>query len=95
MDLVDVAAVVSDVVSTLPFVNIPEDIGRRILNAAKDNLKDGASFSQLNYSLLTKDLYESVFGNVDFDFIMRNVPPAFILKCLKKMVSFNLAQLLN
>lgn len=72
------------VVSTLPFVNIPEDIGTRILNASKDNLKTGGIFSQLNYSLLTKDLYESVFGNVKYDFIMRNVPPAFILTCVKK-----------
>lgn len=72
------------VVSTLPFVNIPEDIGTRILNAAKDSLKTNGVFSQLNYSLLTKDLYESVFGNVDFDFIMRNVPPAFILKSVKR-----------
>lgn len=72
------------VVSTLPFVNIPEDVGTRILNAAKDNLKMGGIFSQLNYSLLTKDLYESVFGNVKHDFIMRNVPPAFILTCVKK-----------
>jgi phospholipid N-methyltransferase len=72
------------VVSTLPFVNIPEDIGTRILNVAKENLKTGGIFSQLNYSLLTKDLYQSIFGNVDFDFIMRNVPPAFILTCVKK-----------
>lgn len=72
------------VVSTLPFVNIPEPVGKRILNAAKENLKTGGLYSQLNYSLLTKDLYESVFGNVKHDFIMRNVPPAFILTCVKK-----------
>lgn len=71
------------VVSTLPFVNIPEDVGTRILNAAKDNLKTDGVFSQLNYTLLTRDLYQSIFGNVDFDFIMRNIPPAFILKCIK------------
>ncbi|MFT5834600.1 MAG: phospholipid N-methyltransferase [Cognaticolwellia sp.] len=71
------------VVSTLPFVNIPEDVGTRILNAAKDNLKTDGIFSQLNYTLLTRDLYQSIFGNVDFDFIMRNIPPAFILKCIK------------
>jgi phospholipid N-methyltransferase len=71
------------VVSTLPFVNIPEDVGTRILNAAKDNLKTDGIFSQLNYTLLTRDLYQSIFGNVDFDFSMRNIPPAFILKCIK------------
>jgi phospholipid N-methyltransferase len=64
-------------------VNIPEDVGTRILNAAKDNLKTDGIFSQLNYTLLTRDLYQSIFGNVDFDFIMRNIPPAFILKCIK------------
>lgn len=72
------------IVSTLPFVNIPEDIGKRILVAAHENLREGGIYSQLNYTLLTKDLYEEAFGNVKFDFIMINVPPAFIASCVKK-----------
>lgn len=72
------------IVSTLPFVNIPDDISLRILNAAKDNLKDGGIYSQLNYSLIPKDLYKSVFGNIEHDFIMINIPPAFVMRAVKK-----------
>ena len=72
------------IVSTLPFVNIPDDIGLRILNAAKDNLKDGGIYSQLNYSLIPKDLYKGVFGNIEHDFIMINIPPAFVMRAVKQ-----------
>ncbi len=71
------------VISTLPFANIPNEIGERILTAARENLKVGSTFSQLNYSLLTKDLYKKVFGEVSYKFIFRNVPPAFISTSVK------------
>lgn len=72
------------IVSTLPFVNIPEDISLNILNAAKDSLKDGGIYSQLNYSLIPKDLYKSVFGNIEHDFIVINIPPAFVMRAVKQ-----------
>lgn len=72
------------VISTLPFVNIPEDIGERIVTAARDNLAEGGLYMQLHYSLLAKHLYQKVFGNVSHKFVVRNVPPAFILKSIKR-----------
>jgi phospholipid N-methyltransferase len=71
------------VISTLPIVNIPEEIGERIVTAARDNLVDGGLYMQLHYSLLAKHLYEKVFGNIVHKFVVRNVPPAFILKSVK------------
>jgi phospholipid N-methyltransferase len=72
------------VISTLPIVNIPEDIALRIVRAAKDSLKPNGLYVQLHYSLLVKSLYEKVFGNVAVKFVVRNVPPAFILRSRKR-----------
>lgn len=72
------------VISTLPIVNLPEDLGERIVTAARDNLVDDGLYMQLHYSLLVKDLYEKVFGNVVYKFVVRNVPPAFIMKSVKE-----------
>lgn len=72
------------IISAIPFVSLPDDLGYRIVEAAKNSLKKGGFYIQLHYSLLAKKLYSKVFGNVDVDFVVRNVPPAFILKSIKK-----------
>lgn len=69
------------VVSALPFVSLPEDLGDRIMAAAKANLSDEGKFIQLNYSLLPRKRYESYFGKSTVDFVLRNLPPAFIFAC--------------
>jgi len=71
------------VLSALPFVAIPNDVGDRILKEAHDSLKLGGKFIQINYSLKCKSRYKSVFGNVDVQFEAMNIPPAFIQTCQK------------
>lgn len=72
------------IVSAIPFVALPKELGTKIVNECYHSLKKGGLFIQVHYSLLMKDLYESVFGNVDVNFVPLNVPPAFVLVSEKK-----------
>lgn len=72
------------VVSALPFVAFPEELTYNILRETKQQMKPGAKFIQVNYSLLMKKIYMEVFGNVDVNFTPINIPPAFVLVCEKK-----------
>lgn len=72
------------IISAIPFVALPKELGIKIVNECYDSLKKGGLFIQVHYSLLMKDLYESVFGNVDVNFVPLNVPPAFVLVSEKK-----------
>lgn len=68
------------VISAIPFVIIPED---DIIIEAHKFLKKGGKYVQLHYSLVAKKRYERIFNNIDIDFVMLNVPPAFIHICEK------------
>ena len=72
------------VVSGLPIVNLPKDLGYRIVQAAHDNLKKDGVYSQFHYSLLAKKVYKSVFGNVKMDLVPLNIPPAIVMRSIKK-----------
>jgi phospholipid N-methyltransferase len=67
------------IVSALPFVMLPNELGMDILNNCKKVLRPGGKFVQVHYSLLAKKLYEEVFGNVRVHFVTLNIPPAFVL----------------
>ena len=69
------------VASAIPFVIIPED---DIIEAAAEHLRPEGYYVQLHYSKIAKKRYERIFGNVDIDFVMMNIPPAFIHICQKK-----------
>ena len=67
------------IVSAVPFVAFPDELALKIVENCAKQLKPGGLFIQLHYSLLTKKLYEGVFGNVDVNFVAINLPPAFVL----------------
>lgn len=67
------------IVSAIPFVALPKELGHNIINECHSVLRKGGLFIQVHYSLLLKNLYESAFGNVDVNFVPLNVPPAFVL----------------
>ncbi len=67
------------IVSAIPFVALPDELGLSIVNECHKYLKFGGSFIQVHYSLLAKKLYQKVFGNVDINFVPINIPPAFVL----------------
>lgn len=70
---------IDDVVSAIPFVALPKEVGQKIVTATRDQMKRGGRYIQVHYSLLMKSLYESIFGNVDVNFVPLNLPPAFLL----------------
>lgn len=72
---------VDNIVSAIPFVSIPEKLGKKIINISKGTLKKGGRFIQIHYSLLVKSRYEEIFNNVEIHFEARNMPPAFVLEC--------------
>ena len=69
------------VVSAIPFVIIPED---DIIKESKRCMKMGGKYLQLHYSLIARKRYQRIFGNTEIDFVMRNIPPAFIHICEKR-----------
>ena len=69
--------------SAIPFATLPEDVGRRIVNAARDNLREGGHYNQVHYRLKTKPYYERAFGRVDVRRVYLNLPPAWVLYCTK------------
>ena len=71
------------VISAIPFVLSPKELSINILKAVKSCMKQGASFVQLHYSLSLKKMYEEIFGQVRFEFVPINIPPAFIILCKK------------
>ena len=72
------------VISAIPFVSLPDELGYEIVNACKSALKPQGLFVQIHYSLLMKKMYKSVFGNVDVSFVPLNIPPAFVLVSEKR-----------
>ncbi len=67
------------IISAIPFVALPKELGQTIVAECYRYLKPGGKFIQVHYSLLTKNLYEEIFGNVDVNFVPLNIPPAFVL----------------
>jgi phosphatidylethanolamine/phosphatidyl-N-methylethanolamine N-methyltransferase len=66
------------IISALPLLNMPEEVKRSILTAAKAALKPGGRFLQYQYSLNDLKLIKEYFGAVHLDFTLFNIPPAFI-----------------
>lgn len=69
------------IVSAIPFAALPEEVGRRIVTAAHENLRPGGQYNQVHYSLKTKDYYEEAFGKVEARRVWANLPPAWVLYC--------------
>lgn len=69
------------VFSEIPFTIIPDDT---IIKEAKKWMRMGAKYTQLHYSKMVTKRYQNIFGNVEIDFVMLNLPPAFIHICEKR-----------
>ena len=69
---------IDNVISALPFVSLPDELGYSIIRTCKEHMKEGGRFVQVHYSLLAKKLYERTFGEIDIHYEVRNIPPAFV-----------------
>lgn len=69
------------VVSGIPFVMLPDELGDKILELSKGILKPAGRFIQFHYSTIPKKRYERIFDEVDIKLEVRNLPPAFVFIC--------------
>lgn len=67
------------VVSAIPFTVVPDEIAKDIVEQCYKSLKVGGKYIQVHYSLVMKNLYKRAFGNIKVNFILKNLPPAFLL----------------
>lgn len=74
------------IVSALPFLSLPKELGTSILQKSAHALRHGGIFTQMQYSLFLKHTYEAVFDRVTVRFVPLNVPPAFVFICEKALV---------
>lgn len=77
-------AKVDYVISAIPFVMLPKQLGLDIISNCHYYLKIGGRFVQFHYSLVAKNIYETIFGNVDINFVPINIPPAFVMVSEKR-----------
>ena len=75
---------VDAVVSAIPFVSLPKPLASSIVNTCLQVMKCGGTYCQVHYSLIMKKFYESIFGNIEVDFVPMNMPPAFVLSARKQ-----------
>lgn len=72
------------VISGIPFVTLPDDLSYSIVRGCHKSLKKAGLYIQFHYSTLIKEMYQRIFGNVDINFVARNLPPAFVMICIKQ-----------
>ncbi|RPD98559.1 16S rRNA (cytosine(1402)-N(4))-methyltransferase [Aureibaculum marinum] len=70
-------------ISSLPLTNIPDNISCKILTESYNQLDNNGAFLQYQYSLTYYRKLKKMYNQVDLDFEIRNLPPAFIYKCKK------------
>ncbi len=70
------------VISSIPISLMDDSTTQNIMDEIKSTLAVYGKFIQLQYSLVSKKLYERNFASVDYDFFLLNLPPAFVYVCL-------------
>ncbi len=74
---------VDAIVSALPFIVMDKHVTDQILASSNKHLREGGKYIQLNYAKKLVKKYKSVFGNIEIDKIMKNLPPAYVFTCIK------------
>ena len=72
------------IISTLPFASLPRKISQNIFEQIKHHLKKNGKFLQFQYSLFSKKDFNKLFEEKPtIDFVLLNLPPAFIYEIKK------------
>ena len=69
------------IISGLPFASLPKNISKSILEKTSKIIKGNAEFITFQYTLLKLDLFKEYFIDINYKKVMRNLPPAYVLKC--------------
>ncbi len=73
------------IVSCLPISFFKDAVARPYLEDCYDVLTDEGKFIQFQYSLSRYKLLRKVFESVKLSYTLRNLPPAFIYTCTKRL----------
>lgn len=73
------------IISGLPFASLPKDVSDNILSKTKNILKNKGEFITFQYTLLKRKYLNMFLDEVSIDRVMRNIPPAYVLRFKEKM----------
>lgn len=74
---------VDTIISAIPFLVLPDDLTKEILNISKKVLKKGGHFIQMHYIKSISKMYQSIFNNVRISYVGLNIPPGYVFMCEK------------
>jgi len=74
-------AYVDYIVSGLPFASLPAAVSQNILKQTRRYLKNDGYFITFQYTLMKKGLIGQFFKNIEIEKEIRNLPPAYVLRC--------------
>ena len=77
---------VDTIISAIPFLVLPENLTKEILNISKKILKSGGNFIQMHYVKNISKMYKAIYGNVEINYVALNIPPGYVFRCFKKEV---------
>lgn len=69
------------IVSSIPISLLSKEDTQQIMTAVNECLGENGIYVQLQYSLVSKKIYEAAFKRVKYDFIPLCLPPAFVYVC--------------
>jgi len=72
------------IVSAIPYIVLPKELAQKIITLCKQNLKMDKFYLQVHYAKTKLGLYTKAFGNIETFWVLLNVPPAYVFKCVKR-----------
>lgn len=70
-------------ISGLPFRSLPKNVGEQILKIVANYLSPHGVFIAYSYFFVTYFNFKKFFRTVKVEFVLRNIPPAFVFVCRK------------
>ena len=69
------------IISGLPFTSLPKKVSNKILRRTSNILNKDGLFITFQYTRFKKEFIAGHFEEMGLERVMRNVPPAYVLKC--------------
>ena len=69
------------IISGLPFAALPAQVSTAILKETAALLDENGEFITFQYTLLKKKLFGNYFPDIHVTRELRNIPPAYVLRC--------------
>ncbi|MBI2632480.1 methyltransferase domain-containing protein [Candidatus Pacearchaeota archaeon] len=71
------------VISSLPLSHFSKEKTRKILEVARESLRNGGIFTQYQHFPTRYSIVRDFFNDIKVSFVLRNAPPAFVYTCKK------------